>query len=298
MDYFLAEIRPQSRGAAFSASRRIRRAEKGITMKQITLEELLEAGCHFGHQVNRRNPKANRYIFEARGGVNIINLESTLEGLVAAGEYVKSLAQRGGSLVIVGTKRQAQLIVKEEVERAREITPDTIHYIISRWIGGIFTNFDEVKKNFKKLTDFEKIVTSSDRGGYTKREAGLFEKELQKLKDIYGGLYTIKQAPDAVFIIDTHGENTAVREAERVGLTTIGITDTNADPSEVTYSIPANDDAVGSIKLITSYLIDAWIEGSKEKGKSDIKIAEKAAIEKAKESVRQAQDAAAKEKSV
>lgn len=252
-------------------------------MKQITLEELLEAGCHFGHQVNRRNPKANRYIFEARGGVNIINLESTLEGLVAAGEYVKSLAQRGGSLIIVGTKRQAQSIVKEEVERAREITPDTIHYIISRWIGGIFTNFDEVKKNFKKLTDFEKIVTSPDRGGYTKREAGLFEKELQKLKDIYGGLYTIKQAPDAVFIIDTHGENTAVREAERVGLTTIGITDTNADPSEVTYSIPANDDAVGSVKLITSYLIDAWIEGAKEKGKTDNKAAEKAVAEKVKE---------------
>lgn len=250
-------------------------------MRQITLEELLEAGCHFGHQVNRRNPKANRYIFEARSGVNIINLEATQEGLIAAAEYVKSLASRGGSMVVVGTKRQAQTIVKEEVERAREITPDTIHYIISRWIGGIFTNFEEVKKNFKKLVDLEKIVDSEDRGGYTKREVGLFEKEIQKLQDIYGGLYTIKQAPDAVFIIDTHGENTAVREAARVGLTTIGITDTNADPSEVTYSIPANDDAVGSIKLITSYLIDAWIEGSKEKAKVDNKAAEVAAKEAA-----------------
>lgn len=250
-------------------------------MKQITLEELLEAGCHFGHQVNRRNPKANRYIFEARSGVNIINLEATQEGLIAAAEYVKELASKGGSLVVVGTKRQAQVIVKEEVERAREVTPDTIHYIISRWIGGIFTNFEEVKKNFKKLVDLEKIVTAEDRGGYTKREAGIFEKELSKLKDIYGGLYTIKQAPDAVFIIDTHGENTAVREAERVGLTTIGISDTNADPSEVKFSIPANDDAVGSIKLITSYLIDAWIEGSKEKGKADAITAEKVAKEAA-----------------
>jgi small subunit ribosomal protein S2 len=250
-------------------------------MRQITLEELLEAGCHFGHQINRRNPKANRYIFEARSGVNIINLEATQEGLIAAAEYVKSLAERGGSLVIVGTKRQAQQIVKEEVERAREVTPDTIHYIISRWIGGIFTNFEEVKKNFKRLVDYEKIVNSEDRGGYTKREAGIFEKELIKLKDIYGGLYTIKEAPDAVFIVDTHGENTAVREASRVGLTTIGITDTNADPSEVDYSIPANDDAVGSIKLITSYLIDAWIEGSKEKMKADNKLAEKAAKEAA-----------------
>jgi small subunit ribosomal protein S2 len=233
-------------------------------MKQITLEELLEAGCHFGHQVNRRNPKANRYIFEARGGVNIINLEETQKGLIQASEYVKSLAEKGGSFVVVGTKRQAQQIVKEEVERAREITPDSIYYINSRWIGGIFTNFEEVKKNFKKLTDYEKIINSSDRGGYTKREALMFEKELNKLKDIYGGLYTIKEIPDAVFIIDTHAENTAVREASRVGLTTIGISDTNADPSDVNYSIPANDDAVGSIKLITSYLIDAWIEGSKK----------------------------------
>ncbi len=251
-------------------------------MRQITLEELLEAGCHFGHQVNRRNPKANRYIFEARSGVSIINLESTQEGLIAAAEYIKNLASRGGSLVVVGTKRQAQSIVKEEVERAREATPDTIHHVTSRWIGGILTNFDEVKKNFKKLEDLEKIVTSEDRGGYTKREVGLFEKELSKLKDIYGGLYTIKEAPDAVFIIDTHGEDTAVREANRVGLTTVGITDTNADPSEIDYAIPANDDAVGSIKLITNYLIDAWIEGSKEKTKSDNKIAEIAAKEAAK----------------
>lgn len=251
-------------------------------MRQITLEELLEAGCHFGHQVNRRNPKANRYIFEARQGVNIINLESTQEGLIAAAEYIKTLAAKGGSLIVVGTKRQAQTIIKEEVERAREATPDSIFYVTSRWIGGTLTNFEEVKKNFKKLVDLEKIVTAEDRGGYTKREVGLFEKELTKLKLIYGGLFTIKQAPDAVFIVDTHGENTAVREAGRVGLTTVGITDTNADPSEVNYSIPANDDAVGSIKLITSYLIDAWLEGAKEKGKADSKAAEQQAREAAK----------------
>lgn len=233
-------------------------------MRQITLEELLEAGCHFGHQVNRRNPKANRYIFEARSGVNIINLEDTQKGLLEAAEYIKSLASQGGSLIVVGTKRQAQSIVKEEVNRAREATPDTIHYITSRWIGGTLTNFEEVKKNFDKLVELEKIVTSEDRGGYTKREVGLFEKELGKLKDIYGGLYTLKKAPDAVFIIDTHAENTAVREAGRVGLTTVGITDTNADPSEVDYAIPANDDAVGSIKLITNFLIDAWLEGARK----------------------------------
>lgn len=251
-------------------------------MRQITLEELLEAGCHFGHQVNRRNPKANRYIFEARSGVHIINLEDTQKGLIEAANYVKELATKGGSLVVVGTKRQAQQIVKEEVEKARETTPDTIHYVTYRWIGGIFTNFEEVKKNFKKLAEYERIVNSSDRGGYTKREVVLMDKELSKLKEIYGGITGLKSIPDAVFVVDTHGEGTAIREASRVGLTTIGITDTNADPSEVTYSIPANDDAVGSIKLITSYLVGAWIEGAKDKGKADNKAAEVAAKEKAK----------------
>lgn len=249
-------------------------------MKQITLEQLLEAGCHFGHQVNRRNPKANRYIFEARSGINIINLEDTLKGLVDAGEYIKSLAAKGGSLIVVGTKRQAQPIVKEEIARAREVTPDTIHYVTSRWIGGILTNVDEVAKNFKKLFDIEKIINSSDRGGYTKREVALFEKDLTKLKEIYGGIATMKGMPDALFIIDTHNESTAVREALRTNITTVGITDTNADPAAVTYAIPANDDAVGSIKLITSYLIDAWIEGAKTRIKNEesrIKKEEKAA---------------------
>jgi len=245
-------------------------------MKQITLEELLEAGCHFGHQVNRRNPKANRYIFEARSGVNIINLEDTQKGLVKAAEYIKELASNGGTLVVVGTKRQAQQVVKDEVERARVATPQTIHMVTSRWIGGVLTNFEEVKKNFKRLESLEKIVNSEDRGGYTKREVVLFEKELSKLKMFYEGIKNLQQTPDAIFIIDTHHEKTAVREANRVGVTTVGITDTNADPSEVDYSIPANDDAVGSIKLITSYLIDAWLEGAKEKGKKDAKEAEKA----------------------
>ncbi len=257
-------------------------------MRQITLEELLEAGCHFGHQVNRRNPKANRYIFEARSGVNIINLEDTQKGLIKAAEYIKELASRGGSLVVVGTKRQAQQIVKEEVTRAREVTPLSIHMVTTRWIGGIITNFEEVKKNFRRLSELEKIVNSEDRGGYTKREVVLFEKELVKLKMFYGGIKDLQQAPSAVFIIDTHHEKTAVREANRVGITTVGITDTNADPSEVNYSIPANDDAVGSIKLITTYLIDAWLEGSKDKGKKDAKEAEEASKAAAKAATKKA----------
>lgn len=262
-------------------------------MRQITLEELLEAGCHFGHQVNRRNPKSNRYIYEAREGVHIINLEDTHKKLLEAAEFMKALAARGGVIIVVGTKRQAKQIVEEEVTRAREVNPDNIHFVVSRWIGGILTNFGEVSKNFKRLHELEKIINSPDRGGYTKREVVLFDKELAKLKEFYRGIADIKGAPDAVFIIDTHAEDTAVREASRTGVTTVGITDTNSDPTAINYPIPANDDAVGSIKLITSFLIDAWIEGSKEKTKSDNAAALKAAEDAKKESIRQAQDAAA-----
>jgi len=265
-------------------------------MRQITLEELLEAGCHFGHQVNRRNPKSNRYIFEARQGVHIINLEDTHKKLLEAAEFLKNLAASGGTIIVVGTKRQAKVIVEEEVTRAREINPDNIHYVKSRWIGGILTNFGEVSKNFKRLHELEKIINSPDRGGYTKREVVLFEKELQKLNEFYQGIADMKGIPSAVFIIDTHAEDTAVREASRTGVTTVGITDTNSDPTAINHPIPANDDAVGSIKLITSYLIDAWIEGSKDKTKSDNAAAAKAAEEakKAVEAAAKAEKEAAK----
>lgn len=255
-------------------------------MRQITLEELLEAGCHFGHQVNRRNPKSNRYIFEARSGVHIINLEDTHKKLLEAGEFMRDLAASGGSIVVVGTKRQAKQIVQEEVARAREVNPDTIHFVTSRWIGGIFTNFSEVSKNFKRLHELTKIVNAENRGGYTKREVVLFERELAKLNEFYEGIADMKGVPQAVFIIDTHSESTAVNEAIRTNVTTVGITDTNSDPTAITYPIPANDDAVGSIKLITSYLIDAWIEGSKNKIKNDNAAAEKKAKDDEKEAAK------------
>lgn len=247
-------------------------------MKTITLEELLTAGCHFGHQVNRSNPKANSFIFEARSNVHIIDLEQTHKGLIEAAEFVKKLAQEGKTLIVVGTKRQAKEVTEEQVARARAFTPDTIHYITSRWVGGILTNFNEVSKNFKRLAELEELVGTEKSKEYTKRELALYGKEIAKLKNFYEGIRTLKKTPDALFIIDTHYEKTAVNEANRVKIQTSGIVDTNGDPSSVTYPIPANDDAVGSIELITSYIIDAWIEGSKEKGKKDDK--EKAKAEK------------------
>lgn len=249
-------------------------------MKTITLEELLAAGCHFGHQVNRRNPKADDYIFEARSGVNIINLEKTKEGLEKASEFIKSLAARDGSLIIIGTKRQSKTVVLEEVARAQKEAPGKLFTITARWVGGTLTNFSEVSKNIKKLQEITELLSTSKKENYTKREQVLFEKERVKLESFYGGIKDMTEIPDAIFIISTQAEDTAVAEARRLGVETVGIVDTNADPSVIDHPIPANDDAVGSIKLITSYLMDAWIEGRKEAGKKAEK--ESAAEAKAK----------------
>jgi len=245
-------------------------------MRNITLEELLEAGCHFGHQVTRQNPKAREYIFEARDGIHIIDLGLTKKGLEEAAAFIKALASKEAStLVIVGSKRQAQPIVQTEVKRAKETLkakniPDGLFTVTNRWIGGTFTNFPEVTKNYKKLRDLEaRLKDEFERSKYTKKEIGMWEKERQKLELFYGGTADMKQLPDAIFVIDTHLENLAVREAKRMGVPVVGIVDTNADPEPIEHPIPANDDAVGSLQLIIAYIIDAWIEGKNEPNKPE-----------------------------
>lgn len=234
-------------------------------MRQITLEELLEAGCHFGHQVTRSNPRARDFIFEARDGIHIIDLAKTKEGLEEAGKYLKSQAQKLDiNLVVVGTKRQANVLLTEEIERVKkEIKGDSgLFFVTNRWIGGLLTNFSEVSKNFKKLTDFTyKLATPSEQEGFTKKEIGGWSKEKEKLERLYGGVYQLKKKPDVLFIIDSHLEDLAVREAINMGVPTIAITDTNSDPALIDYPIPANDDAVGSLQLIIGYILDAWAEG-------------------------------------
>ncbi|HRN96414.1 MAG TPA: 30S ribosomal protein S2 [Candidatus Levybacteria bacterium] len=246
-------------------------------MREITLEELLEAGCHFGHQVNRNNPKANEFIFEARNNVHIINLEQTRDGLIESAQYIRDLAAKGGTIIVVGTKRQVQPVIKEEVTRARENGAENLHFVASRWIGGVLTNFAEVSKNFKKLKEIEEILSDKN-SGYTKREKLLMEREKVKLMSLYEGIRDLKKIPDALFVVDTHYEATAVAEARRRNLPVVGMVDTNADPTIIDYVIPSNDDAVGAVKLITSYVIDAWIEGQKEA--ATIAAKEKAAEEK------------------
>lgn len=246
-------------------------------MKAISLEELLEAGCHFGHQVTRQNPKARDFVFEARDGIHIIDLAKTKEYLDDALTFVKEVASRpNASMIVVGTKRQAQEIVLAEVKRVEEALKDAkktteqgeevihpnVYSVTNRWIGGTITNFSAVQKNFQRLHDLTRLLGSEEgKEKYTKRELGLFEKERSKLQSFYSGVSEMKQIPTLLFVIDTHTEDLAVREANRMQVPVVGLVDTNADPDVVSNPIPANDDAVGSIQLLTGAVMDAWIEG-------------------------------------
>ncbi|MBU3979067.1 30S ribosomal protein S2 [Patescibacteria group bacterium] len=234
-------------------------------MRAITLEELLEAGCHFGHQVTRQNPKARDFIFEERDNIHIIDLEKTKEGLDEAAAYVKELAKNGGTLLILGTKRQAQAILEEEIKKIKDENISNIFWVIKRWIGGTFTNYSEVSKNFNKLRILQKrLKDENEKEKFTKREIGEWDKERQKLEGFYGGIASMIKVPDAIFVIDTHIEDLAIREAIAMNVKTVGITDTNSDPTVIDYPIPANDDAVGSLKLIIQYILEAWKEGKKQ----------------------------------
>lgn len=273
-------------------------------MKSITLEQLLEAGCHFGHQVTRSNPRARDFIFEARDGIHIIDLAKTKEGLEEAAAFLKALASKEASnLVIVGTKRQANALLISEIERIKnEIKGDSgLFYVTNRWIGGLLTNFSEVSKNFKKLTDFtHKLATPSEQTGFTKKEIGGWAKEKEKLERLYGGVYALTKKPDALFIIDSHLEDLAVREAIKMGVPTVAITDTNSDPALVDYPIPANDDAVGSLELIIAYILDAWAEGrnsAKQNSENQGETKSPKAVEKTTKTVKVKKEPASKKSS-
>lgn len=261
-------------------------------MKQATLEELLEAGAHFGHQVTRSNPKARDFVFEARDNIQIIDLIKTKEGLDEATEFVRNLGKSGGSLLVVGTKRQAREILEQEIKRVKELLVNDgkgqekkLFSITQRWIGGVLTNFNEVSKNFKKLADLIELQTNpEERAKYTKKELGLFDKERVRLESFYKGVLDMTGKPDCVFIIDSHLENLAVRECLAMGVETVAMVDTNADPYVIDHPIPANDDAAGSIKLIVSHVLDAWAEGiqaqkppaeEKKEAPTTVKAAEK-----------------------
>ena len=227
-------------------------------MREITLEELLSAGAHFGHQQIRANPKARDFVFESRDNIQIIDLAKTKQGLEEAAEFVKGIAKKGGTLLIVGTKRQAREIVAKHLEKVKD---KNVLYVTNHWVGGILTNFSEVSKNIKKLHDLEvRLKDEEEKARFTKKEVGQWEKERQRLEGLYGGISTMTKLPDTLFIIDSHLEELAVREARAMSIPSLAIVDTNADPNVIDYPIPANDDAVGSIDIITGYIVDAWNE--------------------------------------
>ena len=253
-------------------------------MKTISLEQLLEAGCHFGHQVIRSNPKSRDFIYEARDGIHIIDLAKTKAGLEEAGAYVKKVAQNPETtIVVVGTKRQSSEILKNEIARVKKEAKNdpNLFYVTNRWIGGLLTNFSEVSKNFKKLEDLKhKLETPQEQEGFTKKEIGGWHKEKEKLERLYGGVFTLRDKPDLLFIIDSHLEELSVKEAIKMKVTTVAITDTNSDPSLIDFPIPANDDAVGSLELIIGYVMDAWIEGRNQikNDKSNLKSEKKETV--------------------
>lgn len=230
---------------------------------QISLEELLEAGCHFGHQGRRWNPKMEPYIYAKKEGVHIFDLEKTAAGLVKAMTFVADLTAQGKKIIFVGTKRQAAPIVAEEAAKAG------LPFVNMRWLGGTITNWDQIKKGIARLVELETKKQKGELKKYTKKENVLFDREIDKLNRFVGGLRTLTELPAAIFVVDVKKEIAAVREARVKGISVVALVDSNADPDLVDYVIPANDDAVRSIKLIVSKLAQAAQDGKANQPKTN-----------------------------
>ncbi len=245
--------------ALTSSGPRVEEKTKEDTMFDVTMKDLLEAGVHFGHQTNRWDPKMKPYIFEARNKIYIIDLQKTLEALKVAYDAVVRNVESGGTLLFVGTKKQAQESIREEAERAG------MFYVNVRWLGGMLTNFKTIRSNLSRLEYIEKIQTDGTFDKITKKEQMQLTKEKDKLLKYLGGVRTMKRLPDMLFVVDTNHESIAVKEANKLGIPIVGIVDTNCNPELIEYPIPANDDAIRAIKLLTSKISDGCIEGAKLK---------------------------------
>jgi len=232
----------------------VMQAGQGITMRQ-----LLEAGVHFGHQTKRWNPKMREFIFGQRNGIYIINLQKTLIRFREALDYVQRLGTEGRTILFVGTKRQAQDIVIEEAQRAG------MYFVTNRWLGGTLTNFRTIKQGLDRLRSLERMKDDGTYEQLPKKEVSRLEKERERLEKYLGGLKSMGSLPHAVFIIDPHQEQIAVSEARKLGVPLIAITDSNCDPDQIDFIIPGNDDAIRSIKLITSRVADACVEGTQRR---------------------------------
>ncbi len=220
-----------------------------------TIKELLEAGAHFGHQTSRWHPKMKRYIFTKRNGIHIIDLEQTASMLDEACEFVKQVTEEGGKILFVGTKKQAQAIIEEEATRCG------MYYINQRWIGGVLTNFSTIQNRIDYLVQLEDQQARGDFGRLPKKEALKLGEKIVRLNKQMGGFKEMTSLPDIIFIADLSKEKISLAEAQRVGIPVVAIADTNCDPNEIDHPIPANDDAIRAIRLITSKIADAVLEG-------------------------------------
>lgn len=263
-------------------------------MKQTpTLVELLKAGVHFGHQSSRWHPKMEQYIFGTKNGIHVIDLEKTLVELEKAYIYTKNMVAQGKMILFVGTKRQARDIVKAAAEEAG------MPFVVERWIGGLITNFEECKRRLKKFKQLREQVATGEIEKYTKKEQTVLKKQLEKMEKYLNGLVLLEQVPDALYIADMRVEKTAVTEARKMNVPVVGVCDTNVDPSKATCVIPANDDAINSIKLIADVMVEAVKEGRAEwEKKKQVMAKESAAASPVVEMPKKERRAFKKEESV
>ncbi|MBV9612202.1 MAG: 30S ribosomal protein S2, partial [Acidobacteriaceae bacterium] len=224
-------------------------------MPSISMKELLEAGVHFGHQTKRWNPKMKEYIFGERNGIYIVDLQKTLKLFKDAMRYVGEMAAQGKSVLFVGTKRQAQEAIAEEATRCSQF------YVNQRWLGGLLTNISTVQRSIKRLKELDAMSADNAYEGRAKKEVGRLERERKHLQQNLAGIKDMNGLPDLLFVIDSNKESIAVKEARKLGIPVVGVVDTNCDPDEVDHVIPGNDDALRAIRLFTTKIADAVIEG-------------------------------------
>lgn len=240
-------------------------------MATLTMKELLEAGVHFGHQTKRWNPKMQKYIFGERNGIYIIDLQKTLKKFREAYAYVRDLAAGGGTVLFVGTKKQAQETVFEEAGRCN------MFYVNHRWLGGTLTNFATIRKSIARLKKLDEMSETGEYERLPKKEVIGLERERAKLQSALVGIKNMDRLPSAVFIIDPKKEKIAVEEAQRLAIPIVAIVDTNCDPTGIDYPVPGNDDAIRAVRLITARVADAVLEGAGSFAKEEAEAAEEAA---------------------
>ncbi len=224
-------------------------------MAVVTIRQLLDSGVHFGHQTRRWNPKVRRFILTERSGIHIIDLQQSLSYIDKAYDFVKETVARGGTVLFVGTKKQAQEAIAEQATRVGQ------PYVNQRWLGGLLTNFQTVHKRLNRLKELDLVDFDDTTRGYTKKELLIQRRERDKLEKTLGGIRNLAKTPSAIWVIDSKREHLAVNEAKKLGIPVIGILDTNADPDEIAYPIPGNDDAIRSVALLTRIIADAAAEG-------------------------------------